>query len=148
MDLGKKRALEVKKVAALQLKDVSLLNPSTPRAHARAKQNQKKKNQGDGECPLKKIVSQPVASDPTSPQGTPNPPRHGMGKGLMMAHGPIINELITLQVPLLVKDKQHAVQTSHSIVKDADLDECSKHETETLRDSGLFDLMRVSYFKL
>ena len=96
-------------MAALQLKDVSLLNPPTPRACARAKKNLKKKNQGDGERPLKKIVSQPVALDPTSPQGTPNPPRYGVGKGLMTAHGPVINELITLLVSLLVKDKQHAV---------------------------------------
>ena len=47
-----------------------------------------------------------------------------------------------------MKDKQHTVEMTHSIVKDADLDECFKHKLETMRDSGLFDLIRVSYFKL
>ena len=30
-----------------------------------------------------------------------------------------------------------------SIIKDEDLDECSKHEIEFLGESGLFNLMRV-----
>ena len=47
----------------------------------------------------------------------------------------------------MVREKQHTVQMAYSIVKDADIDECSDHETEALGDSGLFDLMRVSYFK-
>ena len=51
-----------------------------------------------------------------SPQGTPNPPCHNVGKGLMTAHSLVINELVTLVVPLLVKDKQHAVRTAYSIV--------------------------------
>nr|POF03183.1 hypothetical protein CFP56_54713 [Quercus suber] len=92
MDLGKKKALEVKKVAALQLKDGSLSMPTPPPR----KQNRKRKNQGDGERPLKKIFSQPVALNSASPQGTPNLPRYGVGKGLMIARGPVINEPITI----------------------------------------------------
>ena len=55
-----------------------------------------------------------------------------MGKSLMTTHAPVINKPIALEVPLLVRDKQHIVQMAHSIVKDANLDECSKHEMETL----------------
>ena len=65
----------------------------------------------------------------------------------MTAHSPVINELVALVVPLLVKDKQHTIQTAYSIVKDLDLDKCSKHKMEAL-DFGLFDLMRVIYSKL
>ena len=53
----------------------------------------------------------------------------------MMAHGPIINELVAPST-LLVKDKQHAVQTGYSIVKDLDLNECSEHEADALGDFG------------
>ena len=108
-----------------------------------AKTSQKRKNQGDGDHPLKEVVNQPVKLGPSDFQGTPNPPRHGVGKGLMTTHGPIINEPVA-PTALLVKDKQHTVQTSYSIIKDLDLDECSEHETDALGDSNLFDLMRVS----
>lgn len=50
----------------------------------------------------------------------------------MTTHAPVINKPITLEVPLLLRDKQYIVQMAHSIVKDANLDECSKHEMETL----------------
>lgn len=87
MELGTKRALVVKKVAALQLKASSL-------SAFTAKTNQKRKNQHDGERPLKKIGSHLVASDSVGSQGSPNPPRHGVGKGLMMACNPVLNESI------------------------------------------------------
>lgn len=32
---------------------------------------------------------------------------------------------------------------ARSIVKDADLDECSEHKTNPLGDSGLYDIMKV-----
>ena len=75
----------MKKAAAFQLKAGSLSAPTT-------KMNQKRKNQGDEERPLKKIVSQPIALDSAGSQGTPNLPCHGVGKGLMMARGLILNE--------------------------------------------------------
>uniref|UniRef100_A0A7N2MAW6 Sodium/calcium exchanger membrane region domain-containing protein n=1 Tax=Quercus lobata TaxID=97700 RepID=A0A7N2MAW6_QUELO len=92
MDLGTKRALEVKKAASLQLKA-------------------------------------------------------GSSQGFNDGSQPIINEFVALAVPLLVKDKQHAVQTAYSIVKDLDLEKCSEHKTEALGDFGLFDLIRVIYSK-
>lgn len=61
----------------------------------------------------------------------------------MMAHDSVINEPMAPST-LLMKDKQHVVQTGYSIVKDLDLNECSEHETDALGDFGLFDLMRVS----
>nr|POF00811.1 hypothetical protein CFP56_62359 [Quercus suber] len=48
-----------------------------------------------------------------------------------------------LRLPLLVKDKDYIVNTAYSIIRDADLDECSKHETDPLGDSDLFYLMKV-----
>nr|POE69190.1 hypothetical protein CFP56_59037 [Quercus suber] len=45
----------------------------------------------------------------------------------------------------LVVKKAIALQskTAHFIVKDANLDECSEHEMDTLGDSDLFDLIRI-----
>ena len=68
-----------------------------------------------------------------------NTPRHGIGKGLMTSQGPIT----PFPLPLLVKDKEYAVDTAHSIVRDTDLDECSEHKTDPLGKSGLFDMMRA-----
>ena len=67
MDLGTKRALDVKRVAALQIKAGSSSAPT-------GKIGQKRKNQGDGEHPLKKVVNQLVTLGSSSSQGTPNPP--------------------------------------------------------------------------
>nr|POE54674.1 hypothetical protein CFP56_25034 [Quercus suber] len=64
---------------------------------------------------------------------------HGVGEGLVTSQGPVTLPTITL----LVRNKQHAVETIQSIIKDEDLDECSKHETEFLGEYGLFVLMRA-----
>ena len=66
-------------------------------------------------------------------------PYHGIRKGLMTSQGAIAFP----PLPLLVKDREYAVDTTRSIVRDADLDKCSDHETEPLGDFGLFDMMRV-----
>ena len=87
MDLGTKRALKIKNVAALSIKVGGSLASST-------KTSQKRKNQSDEDRPLKTRANQPVNLGRSGSQGTPNPPRHGVGKGLMTAHGPIINEPI------------------------------------------------------
>ena len=44
---------------------------------------------------------------------------------VMTSQGPVAPSTITL----LVRNKQHTVETIQSIIKDEDLDECSKHET-------------------
>ena len=49
-------------------------------------------------------------------------------------------------LPLLVKDKEYAVNNARFIVQDADLDECSEHETDPLGDFSLHDMIRVSLF--
>ena len=137
MDPGTKRALKIKKVVALSIKVGGSLASST-------KTSQKRKNQSDEDRPLKKGANQPINLGQSGSQGTPNPSRHGVGKGLMMAHGPITNEPIPPPPALLVKDKQLALQTTYSIVKNLNLDKCSEHEMDALGDSVLFYLMRVS----
>ena len=69
-------------------------------------------------------------------------PCHGVGKGLMTSYGHVVPP----PLPLLVKDKEYAVDTTRFIVQDANLDECSEHETDPLGDSGLHDMIRVSLF--
>ena len=91
MDLWTKKALEVKKAVALQIKAGGSLAYT-------AKTDQKRKNQSDGDRQLKKGVNQPVNLGLSGSQGMPNPPWHRMGKGLMMACSPVINEFV---VPLL-----------------------------------------------
>ena len=59
MELGLKRALVVKKAVTLQLKAGNMSTPT-------ARMNQKRKNQGNEERPMKKIISQPVALDLTN----------------------------------------------------------------------------------
>nr|POF23438.1 hypothetical protein CFP56_07350 [Quercus suber] len=69
-------------------------------------------------------------------------PCQRVGKGLMTSQGHVIPS----PLPLLMKDKEHVVDIARFIVRDADLDECSKHETDPLGDSGLHDMIRVSLF--
>jgi len=73
-------------------------------------------------------------------QKFPLPPRHGVGKGLMSAHGPIVSD----PVQRLVSHKDYAVEMVNLINKDTDLDECGQHATKDLGAFGLFDLARVS----
>ena len=59
----------------------------------------------------------------------------------MTSQGPIVPP----PLPLLVKDKGYVVVTARSIVRDADLDECSEYKTDLLGDFGLHDTMRVCF---
>ena len=68
------------------------------------------------------------------------PPRHGVGKRLMISQGPITNTL----APLLVRSKGFTVDIACLLVQDVDLDECTEHKTNAFGDSGLFHLVRVS----
>ena len=102
--------------------------------------SQKRKNTGDDERLAKKASNPSICSDQVrTSKKTPELLRHGMGKGLMTSQGPVAPSTITL----LVRNKQHTVEMIQSIIKDEDLDECSKHEIEFLGESGLFNLMRV-----
>ena len=64
-----------------------------------------------------------------SSQKTPDPPCHGVGKGLMTSYGPVTSSTINTEtiasspVPLLVKNKQYAISTVRSLARDADLEE-------------------------
>ncbi|KAK9983150.1 hypothetical protein SO802_032675 [Lithocarpus litseifolius] len=77
---------------------------------------------------------------PETRQVVAGTPCHRIGKGLMTSQGPVVPP----PLHLLVKDKKYAIHTTHSVVRDADLDECSKHETGPLGDSGLYDVMSAS----
>ena len=87
MELGLKRVLAVKKATDLKTKAGSLYAPATKMSH-------KRKNQADGGHLVNKIFSQPIALDLIGSQSNPNPPCHGVGKGLMMPCVPVINELV------------------------------------------------------
>ncbi|KAL0010241.1 hypothetical protein SO802_005349 [Lithocarpus litseifolius] len=71
-------------------------------------------------------------------QKTPKLLCHGMGKDLMTSQGPVAPSTI----PLLLRHKQHAIEMVQSIIKDADLDKCSEHETKSLGEVGLFNLRK------
>nr|POE85922.1 hypothetical protein CFP56_23510 [Quercus suber] len=70
--------------------------------------------------------------------------RHGVGKGLMTFQGPVTPSIILV----LVRLKQHAIETVQSITKVAGLDKCFEHETKSLGEASLFDLMRAIAFKI
>ena len=53
--------------------------------------------------------------------------------------------VVPLSLPLLVKNKGYAMNNARSIIQDANLDECSEHETNPLRDFGLHDMMKVCF---
>nr|POF19544.1 hypothetical protein CFP56_48318 [Quercus suber] len=93
---------------------------------------------------IKKVVAlraQGFSGSSTRPKArkvAADAPRNRIGKGLMISQG-----LITPPpLPLLVKDKEYAMDTTYSIVQDADMDECSEHKTDPLGDSSLHDMMR------
>nr|POE61326.1 hypothetical protein CFP56_48898 [Quercus suber] len=50
-------------------------------------------------------------------------------------------QVVPPPLPLLVNDKEYVVDIAHFIVRDANLDGCSKHETDPLGDFGLHDMM-------
>ena len=79
------------------------------------------------------------STHPKAHEFTVDDPRHGVAMGLMTSQGPVAPP----PFPLLVKDKEYAMDTARSIVQDADLGECSKHETDPLGDFGLHDMIRV-----
>nr|POE61312.1 hypothetical protein CFP56_51614 [Quercus suber] len=66
-------------------------------------------------------------------------PRHGIGKGLMTSQGLVAPP----PLPLLVNDKEYVMDTTCSIIRDADLDKCLEHKTDPLGEFSLFDMMRA-----
>ena len=101
----------------------------------------KRKGIDKDDHPTKNMTGQSVgANRGDQPQKSPPPPHHGVGKGLMSTHGPIIPGPILR----LVSHKEYAFEMVNSIIKDTDLDECGEHATKDLRASSLFDLARGS----
>ena len=96
----------------------------------------KRKADGDGTCPSKKIVT--ILGD-ASPKGkSAFKPSHGAGKGAMTSSGPV------LEGPsCLLTHKAYAVREVGSFVKPTDLEPCDLVGTEDLGASTLFYITRV-----
>lgn len=101
----------------------------------------KQKPIGKGDRPTKKpkeVVVFAIEEKPPTIQ-VPLPPRHGAGKGLMMAQGPIPEKC-----PLILhKDPQHAVGLLSSIIKDDNYEDLGNHATEAMGEMSLFGLAQV-----
>lgn len=81
MDLGKKRALVVKKAATLRIK-------SGGSSALLVKVKTKRKPLSERKSPLKRMSDTLTGTSEGSSQRN-NPPCHGVGKGLMTTQGPI-----------------------------------------------------------
>ena len=96
----------------------------------------KRKADGDGARPSKKIVS--IPSD-ASPKGkSVLKPSHGIGKGAMTSSGPVPEGPICL-----LTHKAYAVGEVGSFVKLTDLKPCDLVGTKDLGASALFDITRA-----
>ena len=100
------------------------------------------KRNGDGkdDHPYKKVSVTPREKLPKKP--SPPKPRHGVGKGLMMTSGPVIQDPDCS----LLTHKDYALEMVESIIRDKDVNPCAKQGTDELGASGLFDLARVCFF--
>ena len=96
----------------------------------------KRKVDGDGTRPSKKIVTIP---DDASPKGkSAFKPSHGAGKGAMTSFGPV------LEGPsCLMTHKAYVVGEVGSFMKPTDLEPCNLVGMEDLGVSALFDITRV-----
>ncbi|KAL0000418.1 hypothetical protein SO802_014199 [Lithocarpus litseifolius] len=87
--------------------------------------------------PAKKVTVAPgdYSSKPPSP-------KHGVGKGLMLAQGPVIPE----EGRCILTHKGYALEQLDSILGNEEADSCANQSVQELGDSGLFDLARVCTF--
>ena len=140
MDDGKRKAFIHKQVTERAKKQLEgVVSPSGDMAQAKPFIKQKLTDKGD--CPvkkLKKVVATTVREMPVATQ-VPPPLRYGVGKGLMSAKGPVLEQ----HTPLLREDSQSAVGLLSSIIKDDDYEDLGNHATEAMGESGLFSLAQV-----
>ena len=80
------------------------------------------KRNGDGkdDHPYKKVSVTPREKLPKKP--SPPKPRHGVGKGLMMTSGPVIQDPDCS----LLTHKDYALEMVESIIRDKDVNLCAK----------------------
>ncbi|KAK9990930.1 hypothetical protein SO802_025915 [Lithocarpus litseifolius] len=71
----------------------------------------------------------------------PPSPKHGAGKGLMTAQGPVAQE----DRRCLLTHKEFALERLDSILGKVDADICADQPVQELGDSGLFDLARFDF---
>ena len=99
----------------------------------------KRKADGDGVRPSKKIVTIPGNASPK--EKSTLKPSHGAGKGAMTSFGPIPKG-----PSCLLTHKAYAVKKVGSFVKPTDIEPCDLVGTEELGESALFDITRVRLF--
>ncbi|KAK9997781.1 hypothetical protein SO802_017384 [Lithocarpus litseifolius] len=97
----------------------------------------KRKGDGAEDRPSKK-----VAVAPGDHSSKPPSPKHGVGKGLMSARGPVIPE----EGRCILTHKGYALEQLDSILGKEEADSCANQPVQELGDSGLFDLARVCAF--
>ena len=141
MEAARQRAL-VRALATVRKKEKNEkgkkgASSSTPKVIRKGVPKRKAERKDDR--PLKKGLITPGNKQPK--KLSPLKPSHGDGKGLMMAMGPI-----TQGTYRLLTHKGYAIKMVESIIKEMDLDPCTKQETEDFGVSGLFDLSRVCSF--
>ena len=130
----------VRKLAIARLKQQGAVSASTPKV-VLSKAAPRRKSTTKDDHPAKKATGQSTGVKRVDQQQkSPPPPYHGVGKGLMMAHGLVIPN----PIQRLVSHKEYAIEMVNSIIKETNLDECGKHAIEDLGASGLFNLARVS----
>ena len=141
MEAARQRAL-VKALATVRKKEENEkgkegASSSTPKVVKKGVPKRKAERKDDR--PLKKGPITPGNKQPK--KLSLSKPSHGDGKGLMMAMGPV-----TQGTYRLLTHKGYAIKMIESIIKEMDLDPCTKQETEDFGVSGLFDLSRVCSF--
>lgn len=129
---AKNRQEEIKKATAAQRAQGGVSSGPTPHASKKRKYPSDIQSSGKGARRLS------ICLDVW--EGAVDHPRYRVGKGLITSQGLVVPP----PLPFLVKDKGYALDTAHSILQDADLDEYSKHKIDPLGDSGLHNMMKVS----
>ena len=140
MDDGKRKAFIHKQVTERAKKRLEgVVSPTGDMAQAKPFIKRKLTDKGDRPVKkLKEVVTTTVREMLVATQVRP-PLRYGVGKGLMSAKGPILEQ----HALLLRKDSQYAVGLLSSIIKDNDYEDLGNHATEAMGESGLFSLAQV-----
>ena len=136
MESGKLKAQIRAAAARKKEEEKAKKGASTSLPKAANKGAPKRKGDGTDDRPTKKLTADP--GDHTKPSS----PKHGAGKGLMSAHGPVVPE----DGRSVLTHKGYALERLDSILGEKEADACAHHSMQELGDSGLFDLARVCIF--
>ena len=140
MDDGRRRAFIRKQVTEHAKKRLEgVISPTGDTAQAKPFIKRKLTDKGDHPVKkLKEVVVTTVGEMPAATQ-EPLPLCHGVGKGLMSAKGPVLEQ----HAPLFCEDLRYAVGFLSSIIKDNNYEDLGNHATKAIGESGLFGLAQV-----